>query len=257
MVGLDDDGTSVVCDGPSGRFSIPIDDTLRAAVSGDLSRGVQTQIEIDSVLRPREIQARIRAGATIEEVASLAGVPVGRIERFANPVLLERSRAAEMAALAHPVRGDGPMAAKLAEVVATALNDRGHSDTTEWDAWKSADGRWVVRIAWAVGKSRNEAHFKYAPGAHGGTATPVDAHAKELLDPDARRALRSIDRPRMATDADDAVHDSPAQTSNDQDAAPVAVGQQNLGAPHGTHRGRPEMPSWEDVLLGVRGTGRS
>ncbi|WP_345001257.1 septation protein SepH, partial [Tsukamurella soli] len=198
VVGLDDDGTSVVCEGASGRFLIPIDETLKAAVRGDLSRGVQTTIEIESVLRPREIQARIRAGATMEEVASLAGVPVERIKRFANPVLLERSRAAEMAALAHPVRGDGPMAAKLSEVVANALHDRGHTDTTEWDAWKATDNRWVVRIAWSVGKSRNEAHFKYVPGAHGGTATPMDAHAKELLDPDARRALRSIDSARTA-----------------------------------------------------------
>ena len=52
----------------------------------------------------------------------------------------------------------------------------------------------MVSISWSVGKSRNQAHFKYAPGAHGGTASPVDETARGLLDPDARQGLRSIDR---------------------------------------------------------------
>ena len=49
------------------------------------------------MLRPKEIQARIRAGASVEQVAQMAGVDVGRVERFAHPVLLERARAAELA----------------------------------------------------------------------------------------------------------------------------------------------------------------
>ncbi len=52
---------------------------------------------MDSQLRPREIQARIRAGASVEQVAEQAGIPHAKVERFAYPVLLERARAAEMA----------------------------------------------------------------------------------------------------------------------------------------------------------------
>ncbi|MCA0158244.1 DUF3071 domain-containing protein [Tsukamurella sp. M9C] len=255
VVGLDDDGTSVVCEGPAGRFRLPIDDTLKAAVSGELGSGTQTELELGADLSPREIQARIRAGATIEEIAEFTGAPNHRIKRFAGPVLLERSRAAEMAQLAHPVRGDGPMHATLAEVVRSALAERGHADTTEWDAFKGADNRWVVSISWSVGKSRNQAHFRYAPGAHGGTASPVDETARGLLDPDARQGLRSIDRsadePLRAVpgpvDPSRVVEGTVEERSERRPAqAPAAaVGQ------HG--RRHPEMPSWEDVLLGVRG----
>ncbi|MDO5683711.1 MAG: septation protein SepH, partial [Propionibacteriaceae bacterium] len=45
---------------------------------------------MDSALRPREIQARIRAGESLEEVARLSGASADRIERFATPVLAER-----------------------------------------------------------------------------------------------------------------------------------------------------------------------
>ena len=54
----------------------------------------------------------------LEQVADAAGVPVHRIERFAYPVLLERSRTAELAQRAHPIREDGPDVQTLAEVAA-------------------------------------------------------------------------------------------------------------------------------------------
>ncbi len=44
---------------------------------------------MDSALSPREIQSRIRSGATVEEVAVEAGVGVDQVEPFAVPVLAE------------------------------------------------------------------------------------------------------------------------------------------------------------------------
>ncbi|GAB3132236.1 septation protein SepH [Tsukamurella serpentis] len=257
VTGLNDDGTSVVCEGPAGRFQLPIDDTLRAAVSGELAGGGQTELELGSDLSPRDIQARIRAGATVDEIAELTGAPNHRIKRFAGPVLLERSRAAEMAQLAHPVRGDGPMHATLADVIRTALAERGHADTTEWDAFKGADNRWVVRISWSVGKSGNQAHFRFAPGAHGGTASPVDETARTLLDPDARQGLRSIERtvdePLRAVRAGDETRPEREQPRQARDQARESAQAQLPAAAVGQNsRRHPEMPSWEDVLLGVR-----
>ena len=87
---------------------MPADERLRAAARGDLSRLGQIAIELESQLRPREIQARIRAGASVEQVATAAGVPEQKIERFAYPVLTERFRTADNAQRAHPMRADGP-----------------------------------------------------------------------------------------------------------------------------------------------------
>src|SRR5215472_16670892 len=92
------DGDRLVLRAPDGQeFTLPIDDRLRAAVRGDRARLGQIEIELDSQLRPRDIQARIRAGATAEEVAEFAGLPVERVRRFEGPVLAERAFMAERA----------------------------------------------------------------------------------------------------------------------------------------------------------------
>ena len=118
---------SVILEDPSRheRYAVPADEQLRAAARGDLTRLGQIAIELESQLRPREIQARIRAGASVEQVASAAGVPQQKIERFAHPVLLERSRTADAAQRAHPIRADGPDARMLGDVVAHTFGLRG------------------------------------------------------------------------------------------------------------------------------------
>ena len=193
VVGLDVDGKRIICetDDPGEKFILRPDDRLHAAVRGDRSGASQTQIdaEVPTVLRPKDIQARIRAGASIEQVAASAGVDVARVERFAHPVLLERSRAAELATASHPVLADGPAVLTLLETVTTALIARGlDPDATNWDAWRNEDGRWTVQLSWKAGLSDNVAHFRFTPGAHGGTVTAFDDAACELIDPDFARA---------------------------------------------------------------------
>ena len=241
VVGLDADGKHVICEttDPPQKYVLRVDDRLRAAVRGDRARPGQTEIEIEvtSVLSPRDIQARIRAGATVQQVASAAGVDVSRVERFASPVLLERARAAELATAAHPVLADGPAIESLLETVNRALVSRGFdSETTSWDAWKNNDGRWTVQMKWHAGRSENAAHFRFVPGAHGGTVTAIDDAASELIDPTFDRPLRPV--------APVAQLDFEGATQPDSTPQPAA-----------THRGRrraPTVPAWEDVLLGVR-----
>ena len=97
VVGLDVDGKRIICesDDSGEKYILHADDRLRAALRGDRAASSQTQIdvEIPTLLRPKEIQAKIRAGASIEQVAAAARVDVARVQRFAHPVLLERTRA--------------------------------------------------------------------------------------------------------------------------------------------------------------------
>jgi hypothetical protein len=194
VVGLGDDGKVVICESDRGeRFQIPADERLRAAARGDITRLGQIAIELESQMRPREIQSRIRAGESVEQVAAAAGVPAERVERFAYPVLLERSRTAELAQRAHPVREDGPDVQELGEVVAQAFAARGQDHSAAaWDSWKGEDGKWVVQLSWTAGRSYNRAHWSFHPGAHGGTVTPLDDHSVDLLDPNPNRQLRTV-----------------------------------------------------------------
>jgi Protein of unknown function (DUF3071) len=247
VVGLDVDGKHIICESrqPGERFLLRADDRLRAAVRGEAVRSRQSEIDIEvtNVLSPKEIQARIRAGASVEQVAESAGVDVARVERFAHPVLLERSRAAELATAAHPVLADGPSVQTLLETVATALVARGlDHDATSWEAWKNADNRWTVQLTWQVGRSENVAHFRYTPGAHGGTATALDDAASELIDPDFDRPLRPV---------------APvAQLDFEDEPVPVEPPAEEPVAPTRARRRKPPVPAWEDVLLDVRSGGR-
>jgi hypothetical protein len=194
VVGLTEDG-DVVLEDPVRleRYTVPADERLRAAARGDLSRLGQIAIELESQLRPREIQARIRAGASVEQVAAAAGVPEQKIERFAYPVLLERSRTADVAQRAHPMRAEGPDGRTLGEVVAHTFGLRGHTyEGARWDSWKGEDGRWVVALSWRAGRSDNSAHWTFQPGAHGGTVTALDEHASDLVEGLPARPLRTV-----------------------------------------------------------------
>ncbi len=251
VVGLDVDGKRIICesDDPNEKFILRADDRLRAAVRGDKSGASQTQsdVEVPSVLRPKEIQARIRAGASVEQVAESAGVDVSRVERFAHPVLLERSRAAELATAAHPVLADGPAVLTLLETITSALIARGlDPDSANWDAWRNEDGRWTVQLSWRAGHSDNAAHFRFTPGAHGGTVTAFDDAASELIDPDFARPLRpvaalaplAIEEPEPPVQVEEAPEPpKPARTPR-------------------ARKGKPPVPAWEDVLLGVRSSGQ-
>ncbi|HVW41288.1 MAG TPA: septation protein SepH [Amycolatopsis sp.] len=280
VVGLHEDGMSIVCEDPARRerFLLPADERLRAAARGDVTRLGQIEIELESQMRPREIQARIRAGESVEQVAESAGASMQRIERFAYPVLLERSRTAELAQQAHPVREDGPDVRTLTEVVAYAFGVRGQDHSrAEWDSWKGDDGKWVVALRWQTGRSDMCAHWQFAPGAHGGTVTALDEHAEDLLDPNrVPRTLRAVEAEAAATaEPEQPAEPEPVAEEPVEQAEPVAehvAEPEQPVAPTGTEHGQqalpgapapkpakpkakkahPAVPAWEDVLLGVR-----
>jgi hypothetical protein len=252
LIGLDVDGKHIICEGgePADRFLVAVDDRLRAAVRGDRSwLGQKSDTEARGVLRPKDIQSRIRAGASVEEVAAASGMDVLKVERFAHPVLLERQRAAELATAAHPVLADGPALATLLETVAGALASRGlGAESTTWDAWRSDDGRWTVRMGWQAGLSENFAHFRFTPGAHGGTVTAIDEAASELIDPDFERPLRPVAAvAQLEFEEQTTLTTTVTLTASE----PAAVTEPPRPAGRRTGR-RPVIPAWEDVLLGVR-----
>src|SRR6476620_1876425 len=250
VVGLDVDGKRIICEaeGSGEKFLLRPDDRLRAAMRGDKTGMSQPQSDTDvpSVLRPKEIQAKIRAGASVEQVAAAAGAEIERVQRFANPVLLERARAAELATAAHPVLADGPSVLTLLETVTAALVARGlDPEATSWDAWRNEDGRWTVQMGWKAGLSDNVSHFRFTPGAHGGTVTAFDDTACELIDPDFARPLRPL-APVAQLDFEEQEPQLPIEAPEPPPAP----------KPPRARKGKPAVPAWEDVLLGVRSGGQ-
>ncbi|OLZ63502.1 DNA-binding protein [Streptomyces sp. IMTB 2501] len=181
VVAVSNDGTRLVLKAAdSTEYTLPIDERLRAAVRGDRPRLGQIEIEVESHLRPRDIQARIRAGATAEEVAQLAGIPVDRVRRFEGPVLAERAFMAERARktpVRRPGENSGPL---LGEAVQERLMLRGvEKDSVQWDSWRRDDGTWEVLLVYRVAGEPHSASWTYDPPRR--LVQAVDDEARSLI----------------------------------------------------------------------------
>ncbi|WP_345599899.1 septation protein SepH, partial [Thermocatellispora tengchongensis] len=202
LVAVSEDGTYLVLAtaGRGTRFTLPVDDRLRAAVRGNFSRLGQYEIEVESPLRPKEIQARIRAGETAEEIAATAGIPVERVRWFEGPVLQEREYMAQQAQrVAVRLPGESSPGPTLGELVAERLTRRGvPADEIDWDSCKRDDGMWRIKLGFVW-----NGHTR---------------HAEWLFDP-RRRHISPHDDEAMRLSASDYV-DPPAPSTPDTTVTP-------------------------------------
>ena len=163
FVAVSEDGRYAVLaiPGRSARFTLPIDERLRAVALGQTSRLAQYEIEVESPLRPKEIQARIRAGETVEEIADAAGISVERVRWFEAPILAERAYAADQAQLASVRRqGDATPGPRLGEIVTERLKMFGADpEDAQWDAKKLGDGSWQVELTFISGERLHTAEW--------------------------------------------------------------------------------------------------
>jgi hypothetical protein len=278
LVAVSEDGSYAVLTAPGsgGRFTLRIDDRLRIVARGQFSRLAQYEIEVESPLRPKEIQDRIRAGETAEDIADAAGVPIERVRRFEGPVLAERAYRAQEAQRA-TVRqsGDSGPGRTLGDLVTDGLRASGVDPAdAEWDSRKRADGGWQVRLSFSSGSRAHLAEWVYDP--HRKHVAPADDTATRLCQPDAelplpasgsRPAARATVTPiasRLGPAADGdqgrpaerARVPAPghAQPAPDQEesapAVPVPRERPARKAAGGRSR-RSSVPSWDEIMFGT------
>ncbi len=172
LAGLSEDGKCVLLVSDAGvEFTLDVDAKLRAALRGDHARLGQLEIQMDSVLRPRDIQARIRAGETPDSVAATAQTTVEKIMPYAAPVLAEREHVAQRAQRASIRRaaasgGASAGSRTLGDAIAVHLRAQNvDPGGVVWDAWRREDGRWTLTAGYAVTDRQGEAAFTFdAPG---------------------------------------------------------------------------------------------
>ena len=187
IVAVSEDGSYAVLavPGRGGRFSLPIDDRLRIVARGQFSRLAQYEIEVESPLRPKEIQDRIRAGETAEEIADAAGVPIERVRRFEGPVLAERAyRAQEAQGASIRQPGDSGPGPRLGDIVTERLADIGvPAEEAQWDSRKRGDNSWQVQLMFTIGGRPLMAEWVFDPRRR--HVTPADDDAARLSLPEA------------------------------------------------------------------------
>ena len=250
----------VLEDSDSKQFRVPVDERLAAALRSDRSRGRhlpgQLEIALESQLTPREIQARIRAGHSVDEVSLAAGISPDRVERYASPVIAERSHVVEQAQRAPGRRATGGKAPQLAELVGSRLAEqRVSADTAEWDAWRGDDERWTVRLSYLAGGRARVATWIFDP--RGRVLSPADDEARWLVDDTgADRAEEQAAPVRRLTSLPGGAEEptpSPADEVYDREADEArqqAEPAREVAAARSARR--PAVPSWDDIMFGTR-----
>lgn len=157
LEGLHPDGEHLILLGSDGqRYRLVIDDALRAAVRRD--RAQFEQVRTAGSMRPRDIQVRLRAGSSVEEVAAEAGLPVEHVRRYEGPVMAERAWVAEQArliAIGH--ESDAP---RLGDLVIDRLAARGVSPRElQWIAIRRPGEQWEVSLSFRAGDRDRQARW--------------------------------------------------------------------------------------------------
>lgn len=132
---------------------------------------------MDNALTPREIQARIRSGSSVADLAADSGMDEARIEPFAAPVLAEREHMAAAALTATARRrGEAGSHRRLGELIGQRLAARGiDEDAVAWDAWRQNDLKWRVVGTLDTEAGLREAEFVFDPKARFSVASNADA----------------------------------------------------------------------------------
>lgn len=173
LIGVHEDGEHVLLSDAEGtRYRVPLDEALRAAARRDRPRLGQLQIEIDGGLRPRDVQALIRAGLSTEEVADRAGWTVEKVQRFEGPVLAEREYIANQAravvvGTGRPNArqgGSAPAEQTLGSRADERFKTRGvQAELVRWDSQRLDDGRWTVMASFPAGGRERVASWTFDP----------------------------------------------------------------------------------------------
>ncbi len=158
------------------EYSLRADDRLRGMLR---PRPITSESRPESALSPREIQSRLRAGETAEEVASAAGIPVARVARYEAPIAAERVRIVDEVRRA---TAPGPHRVSPGRFLGAVVDERLADDgldpaLAEWLARRQPDNTWMVTVDLA------DHHAEWSWDSAARRVRAHDSGAQRLLSP--------------------------------------------------------------------------
>jgi hypothetical protein len=266
VLSISDDGNHVLLasseDATRATHQVRISNRLVAAINGELDDEDEHR---ESELSPKEIQARLRAGDSVEQVARAARIPTARIMIYATPVISERVRIIDQARAAKLRRPRGPEpTTTLGNAVTQRLTEVAglQPETVEWTAKRREDASWIITLAFAARGGNRSAQWLWRPNgrdltAHnalgsrmGSLETVTPPRKRPAAAPPARRRTAKPPAKRSASARKSTAKPAPRKPRPEPREAPVR-------AQVKTADGRIVVPSWDDVLLGVTSSAAS
>jgi hypothetical protein len=257
LTGKSDDGSHLnLVDNSGAEFSLRISDTLRATVNQPRLTSVPA-VDAVETMSVKEIQRRLRAGDSFEQIARDGQITVEKVERFSGPIMQEREyildRARELVMRKDVHRTE----MTFRDVVLAKLAPRGvDTDEVSWNTWRLVDGTWHIELHYPNRDGNGVATWNFDLSRRALGA--ADDNGAWLIDEDA--PARSVSQGIIHSEP---THPSRIETNRIEEAfAPVAeerVETPRLAvireAPSAADSqdgitARAKVPSWDEIMFG-------
>ena len=211
LTGKTEDGNHLaLVDNDGGEYTLRISDTLRATVNQPRLTSVPTH-DAQDVMSVREIQKRLRAGESFEQIAREGLISVEKVERFSGPIMQEREYILDRAREIIMRRDAHRIEENFLDVVRTKLAPRGvDTDEITWNTWRLPDTTWHIEL-----------HYPNRDG--NGSATWVFDLARRALSASDENGAWLIDEDapvRVAKSEPGLVYAEPAHPSRSESSIP-------------------------------------
>lgn len=163
-------------DSEGGEYTLRISDTLRATVNQPRLAAVRDSEA--GTITVKEIQARLRAGESIDSLAREAEWTTEKVERFAGPILQERTYIIGLAQ--NVILRNAGNAATFGETVNAKLAPRQvDMSSVDWNAWRLDDGHWVIKLNYPIRDGHGSAEWNFDNSRR--TISALDESARWIL----------------------------------------------------------------------------
>lgn len=228
LVDVADGGDLVLMTNDGRRFSLAVDDDLRTAVR---NRRPRDAAAAEGRPGPREVQSRVRAGESAEEVADSTGLDVEYVRRFEGPILAERAHVAQQARSATLERGaDGDLTLESVTLEFLLAEGYGPGDV-EWDSRRVEGNHWEVLADYRSADAHGHATWRFDTTT--GVLEPRDDSAERITGGQRQQRRLSAVRERVFD-----VEQAPTTTAGTPRAARAGGGTVELLDALARQRGR-------------------
>ena len=247
VTGRSEDGSHLLLtDHEDREFTLRISDNLRATINQPRLASVPTE-DPEPTLSVKEVQARLRAGALIEDIAREARWSYEKVERFAGPILQERAYILSVANQV-VIRQQNRETETFIDVVTNRLATNGVSaDSLQWNTHRRDDGQWVIHLSYP---NRD---------GHGDAVWFFDMAKRVIVSEDEGASwIMGENNPVTKTVEPEINHglvytNTPAQTVtiNSAPTPRLSVIRENEDQEDGVKK-RASVPSWDEIMFGVK-----
>lgn len=247
-------------DNDGNEFSLRISDTLRATVNQPRLSSVPS-FDATETMSVKEIQRRLRAGESYEQIAREGQISVDKVDRFSGPILQEREYVLDRAREIVMGRDAHRIEQTFLDLVIAKLAPRGvNTDEISWNTWRLPDTTWHIELHYPNRDGNGRATWIFDLSRR--ALSPSDDNGAWLLGEEA-----PVHKPEPALIYAEPNHPSRYEASETRIAdileeEPEATEPPRLAVIRETPSAadaedgitsRAKVPSWDEIMFGRRG----